>query len=170
MTTASNNALGFEGSEIFTALLRQAGSSLMHADVLVALQGCLEEDLLPSEVMLRVLGKESRAFPPALAKRLASNLFALYDSAGQEPDPSAKQELSERVQQLQAQANTIQEHAQQASQDLALLQIQESLDTLQAVSQELERPLLTRRYLFSVRHTLRHLQVCLDRTGSLLAV
>jgi hypothetical protein len=170
MTTASMKSFGFEGSETFNDLLQQAGSSLQHIEVVSALQDCLEADLLPSEVMLRVIGKQSRLLPPALAKRLAANVFALYDSVGREPDPQAKQELSTRVQQLHDNAISLQERAQRSSQESALQQVQEYIETLSAVSQELEQTPLTRRYLFSVRHTLEHLQVCLERTGSMLAL
>src|SRR5437870_1073381 len=109
MTTAQKRAAGFEGGEALNLLLHQAGLALQHNEIISALQNCLEDDLLPSEIILRVIGKQSRSLPPELGKRLATNLFALYEILGKEVDASSKQELIEHAARLQGQAQTLQQ-------------------------------------------------------------
>ena len=171
MTAAIKKAAGFEGGEALDALLHQAGLSLQHTQIVGALQSCIEEDLLPSEVILRVIGKQSRSLPPALAKRLAMNLFALYEILGREADAEAQQELLEQTTRLQAQASLLQQglvSPQNNTQEDAAQQLQEALDTLALVSHEMETVTFTRRYHFTTKHTLRHLQGCIEGASAVL--
>jgi hypothetical protein len=171
MITAIKRAAGFEGGEALNSLLLQAGLALQHKEIMEALQNCLEENLLPSEIILRVIGKQSRTLPPELSRRLAANLFALYEILGKEVDATAKQELIEHTAKLQAQANDLQQKIKTPttdSQKNASLQIQEALETLTLVSVEIETVTVTRRYHFSTKHTLQHLQACLEGASAVL--
>jgi hypothetical protein len=172
MTAAMKKATGFEGGEALNSLLHQAGLPLQHTQIIDALQGCLEEDLLPSEVILRVIGKQSRTLPPELAKRLAMNLFALYEILGKEVDTESQQEIIKQTARLQEQASLLQRKLttpQTLTQKNALQQLQDALDTLTLVSNEIETVTFTRRYHFTTKHTLQYLQSCIEGAGAVLA-
>jgi hypothetical protein len=135
------------------------------------LQSCLEEDLLPSEVILRVIGKQSRSLPPELVKRLAMNLFSLYEILGREVDVDAQQALIEQATRLQQQASLLQTKIaspQTPTRQQARQQLQEALETLALVSSEMERVIFTRRYHFTTKHTLNYLQRCIEGASAVL--
>jgi hypothetical protein len=164
---------GFEGAAALEALLAQAGKPKRMPEVDALLRAGLSEDLRPSEVVARVLGKEGRALPPELAWRLAQNLFSLYEAIGRE-------QLSETLSALRRRAGQLSEEARGAwrgfsSRPLdrasgeAHRRLGEAVEALSALERDLARLPPTRRLCADAEGALSYLSELVRGAISVLA-
>lgn len=176
MSAAMGPGRGFEGRGVLEALLVEAGQPRPMEEVDRLLRTALEESLLPSEIVYRVVGKQARGLPAPLVRRLASNLFALYASIGREVFEKTQTQLLARAVKLQSLSqqtrrdflSRVREISPGAASVDALKNLREAEEALAALSRDLRERPLTRRLCMDAESALSHLSVVIEGAAQVL--
>jgi hypothetical protein len=170
---AARGRTGFEGAVVLEALLAEAGRPRSIAEVDSILRAGLEEGLLPSELVSRVLGTRDRELEPGLARRVAENLFALHESIGKERLFEAKRLLTARAARLMASAVearlAVERRAAGEALKNAVACLVEAEEALRDLTRDLEERPPTRRLCASADGSLAYLAALIGGAVQVIA-